>query len=213
MHIGGVEVQLQSLDVLPPGKAPRTRWIRGYVGPRIVTLNVLTHSLTLWYRTLFETWVWLSLLNILLPYGTTSHATVFTKAHQWTLSWASRIQFFPSISVSLRSILMLSSHLRLGIHSGLFPSGLRNKTCEHLFTPPCVPHIRPTYPALFNHPNSLFWKTISLCSSRKARDHVSYPYSVICKITRLYIFIFRISWSETGKQNIWDWMRASIPRI
>jgi hypothetical protein len=33
-----------------------------------------------------------------------------------------------SITVSLRSILMLSSHLRLGLPSGLLPSGLPTKT-------------------------------------------------------------------------------------
>jgi hypothetical protein len=34
----------------------------------------------------------------------------------------------PSIPFSLRSILMLSSHLRLGLTSGLLPSGLPTKT-------------------------------------------------------------------------------------
>jgi hypothetical protein len=35
---------------------------------------------------------------------------------------------FPSIPISLRSILMLSSHLRLGLLSRLLPSGLPTKT-------------------------------------------------------------------------------------
>jgi hypothetical protein len=48
-------------------------------------------------------------------YGARRFITVFTKARHWTLSWASRIQFAPSIPISLRSILMLSSHLRLGL--------------------------------------------------------------------------------------------------
>ena len=43
----------------------------------------------------------------------------------------------------LKSILILSSHLRLGLPSGLFPSGFPNKT---LYTPLPSP-IRPTYPA------------------------------------------------------------------
>jgi len=46
-------------------------------------------------------------------YGNRRFIAVLTKAHYWTLSWASRIQFAPSIPLSLRSILMLSSHLRL----------------------------------------------------------------------------------------------------
>jgi hypothetical protein len=50
------------------------------------------------------------------------------KARQLTLSCASRIQFAPSIPISLRSILMLFSHLRLGLPSGLLPSGLPTKS-------------------------------------------------------------------------------------
>jgi hypothetical protein len=47
---------------------------------------------------------------------------VFTTAHQWCLSWARWIQSTTSHSVSLKSILILSSHLRLGLPSGVFPS-------------------------------------------------------------------------------------------
>jgi hypothetical protein len=59
-------------------------------------------------------------------YGT--RRFVFTKARQSTLSWASRIQFTPSIPISIKPILMLSSHLRLGLPRGLLPSGLPTKT-------------------------------------------------------------------------------------
>jgi hypothetical protein len=53
---------------------------------------------------------------------------VFTKARHWTLSWASRIQFASSIPISLRSSLMLPSHLRLGPPSGLLHSAFPIKT-------------------------------------------------------------------------------------
>jgi hypothetical protein len=49
------------------------------------------------------------------------------KVH-WTLSWASWIRFVPSISISLRSSLMLSSHLCLGLPGSLLPSGFPTKT-------------------------------------------------------------------------------------
>jgi hypothetical protein len=57
-----------------------------------------------------------------------SFIIVLTKGRHPTLSWASRIQFAPSIPISLRSILMLSSHLRLGLpnnhqYGGLPPVG------------------------------------------------------------------------------------------
>jgi hypothetical protein len=61
-------------------------------------------------------------------YGTRRLITVFTKARHWTVSWASWIQFAPSIPIPLRSILMLSSPLCLGLPSGFLPSGLPTKT-------------------------------------------------------------------------------------
>jgi hypothetical protein len=61
-------------------------------------------------------------------YGTRRLIAVLKKARHWTLSWASRIQFAPSIPISLSSILMLSFYLLLGLPSGLFLSGLPTKT-------------------------------------------------------------------------------------
>jgi hypothetical protein len=91
---------------------------------------------------------WLSLSlskNVLLSYGTRRFITVFTQARHWTLSRASWIQFAPSIPTSVRSILMLSSHLRLGLPNNIF--SLRSsqpKPCKHLSPLPCVPHVLPT---------------------------------------------------------------------
>jgi hypothetical protein len=66
--------------------------------------------------------------KILLSYGKRRFIIVFTKARHWIISWAIWLQFAPSIPISLTSILMLSSHLRLGLPSGLLPSGLPTKT-------------------------------------------------------------------------------------
>jgi hypothetical protein len=44
---------------------------------------------------------------------------MFTRALHWSLSWARSIQSTPSHLISLRSILILSTHLRLGLPSGL----------------------------------------------------------------------------------------------
>ena len=59
------------------------------------------------------------------------------------LSWASSIQSIPPHPTSWRSILILSSLLRLGLQSGFFPSGFSTKT---LYTPLLSP-IRATCPA------------------------------------------------------------------
>jgi hypothetical protein len=91
-------------------------------------------------------------------YGTRRSITVFTKACHWILSWASRIQFAPSIPISPKSCLMLLSHLRLDLPGGLLPSGPQPKPCKHLF-PPQECHVsRPSHPPWFNHPNNIMWR-------------------------------------------------------
>ena len=67
--------------------------------------------------------------------------TAFTSARHLSLSWATEIQSIPPHPTSWISILILSSHLRLGLPSGPFPSGVTTKT---LYGPP---PIRATFPA------------------------------------------------------------------
>jgi hypothetical protein len=58
-----------------------------------------------------------------LLYGTRIFITTFTSVRHLYLTWASSIHSIPSHRTSSRSILILSSHPRLGLPSGLFPSG------------------------------------------------------------------------------------------
>jgi hypothetical protein len=63
-----------------------------------------------------KSWLSLSLSKyILLSYGNRRFIIMLIKTRHWTLSWASWMQFAPSIPISLRSSLMLSSHLCLGL--------------------------------------------------------------------------------------------------
>jgi hypothetical protein len=59
-------------------------------------------------------------------------STAFTSARHLSLSWVSSIQSIPPHLTSWSSILILPSHLCLGLPSGLFPSGFPTRT---LYTP------------------------------------------------------------------------------
>ena len=76
-------------------------------------------------------------------YGTRSFITALTSVRHLSLSWASPIQSTYPYPTSWRSILILSTHLRLGLHSGLFPSSFPTKI---LYSPLSSP-IRATCPA------------------------------------------------------------------
>ena len=71
----------------------------------------------------------------------------FTSAPQLFLSSANSIQSIPPQPNSWRSILILSSHLRLGLPSGFFPSTL--------------PHMRyvanPSHTSRFYYPHNIGW--------------------------------------------------------
>jgi len=78
-------------------------------------------------------------------HGTRRFITALTTVCHLSLSWASPIQSVYPHPTSSRSVLILSTHLRLGLPSGLFPSGFPNKT---LYTPLSSP-IHATCPAHF----------------------------------------------------------------
>jgi hypothetical protein len=76
-------------------------------------------------------------------HGTRMFITEFTTALHLSLSWARPIQSTSPHTTSPRSILILSTHLRLGLYSGLFPSSFpTNNLYAFLFSP-----IRATQPA------------------------------------------------------------------
>jgi hypothetical protein len=96
-----------------------TRYSLTYLLTYVLTY-LLTHS---------RSWAFLEHPPIVQPlknfpacYGTRRFNTVFTRALHWSLSWAISIQSTQSHPISLRSILILSTYLRLGLPSGLFPS-------------------------------------------------------------------------------------------
>ena len=76
-------------------------------------------------------------------YGTPRFITVFTKARHLSLSWARSIKSNPQ-PVYWGSILILSSHLRLGLPRRQFSFGFRHQNRTNAFSfPPVMPHTHP----------------------------------------------------------------------
>jgi hypothetical protein len=86
-----------------------------------------------------------SLKNSPKFYGTWKFITVFTRALHWSLSWARSIQSIPSHPIYLKTILTLSTHLRLRLPSGLFPSGFPTNILHTFLFSPFVLHALISY--------------------------------------------------------------------
>jgi len=91
--------------------------------------SLLTYLLTSWCRVLLEKLTVLQLVKKFPSFhGTRMFITALTSLRHASLYWASPIQSIYPHPTSWISILILSTHLRLGLPSGLFPSGFPTKT-------------------------------------------------------------------------------------
>ena len=96
-------------------------------------LHLLTYLLTPWCRVLLEKLAGLQLVKKFPAFhGTRRFITALTSVLHPSLFWTSPIQSIYPHSTSWRSSPILSTHLRLGLPSDLFPSGFPTKT---LYTP------------------------------------------------------------------------------
>ena len=115
---------------------------------RTVTLTLqrclLIYLLIPWSRVLLEKLTGFQLVKKFpVFYGTRRFITAFTSARHLSLSWASSIHSVPPHPTSWRSILILSSHLCLGLPSCLFPSVFPTKTMYSPLLSPIGLHAPP----------------------------------------------------------------------
>ena len=97
-----------------------------------------TYLLTPWRRVLLEQLTGLKQVKKFPAFhGTRRFITAPTSVRRLYLSWASPIQSICPHPTSWKSILILSTHLSLGLPSGLFPSGF--PPSPH----PYAPHAQP----------------------------------------------------------------------
>ena len=83
-------------------------------------IYLLTYLLTPWCRVLLEKLTGLQLVkNFPAFHGTRRFITALTSVRHLSLSWASPIQSIYPNPTSWRSVLILSTHLRLGLPIGL----------------------------------------------------------------------------------------------
>ena len=102
--------------------------------------TILLIWLTPWNRVLLEKLTGFEVVKKFPTfYRTQRFITTYTSAHHLSLSWVSSIQSIPPHPTSWRSILISSSHLHLGVRSGLFPSDFPTKTLYMpLLSPVCA---------------------------------------------------------------------------
>ena len=137
-----VDVTLETLSLGAPHSNVLCMFLPPICGVCMVTFSLLlTYLLT---RVLLEQLTGLQLVKKFPAFhGTLRFITALTSVRHLSLSWASPIQSIYPHPTYWRSVLILSTHLRRGLPSGLFPSCFPIKT---LYTPLSSP-IRATCPA------------------------------------------------------------------
>ena len=114
----------------------KTRWMHPISGGALKIVVCLRRRmwcaailLAAWCRVLLEKLTGLQLVKKFPAFhGTRRFITALTSVRHLSLSWTSLIQSIYPHPTSWRSILILSTHLRQGLPSGLFPSGFPSKT-------------------------------------------------------------------------------------
>jgi len=119
-----------------------------YLHPILATFtahrSLLHYLLTPWCRVLFEKLTCLQLVKKFPAFhGTRRFITALTSVRQLSLSWASPIQSIYPQHTSWRSVLILSTHLRLGLPSDSSPPVSPPRPYTPPSPHPYAPHAQP----------------------------------------------------------------------
>jgi hypothetical protein len=134
---------------------------------------------------------------------------VFTRALHWSLSWASSIQSLPSHPISPRSILILSTHLRLGLPSGLFPSGFPTNILYAFLVSPirttCPTHLILLRISIYVVNNFGFWiRWIDLLDLHQSQLQIIITVSLIHTIYNHSTLIFSVYFHYSSLAVSWQ---------
>ena len=132
-------------------------------------IHAHTYLLTPWCRVLLEKLTGLQLVKKFPAFhGTRRFISALTSVRHLSLSWASPIQSIYPYPTSWRSILILSTHLRLGLPSGLLPSGSPSKTLYTPLSSPPAPYYTYKWVSLprGKAASAWCWMSTSMCCQR-----------------------------------------------
>ena len=169
---------------------------------------------------------WFFTVTNSMAYGIWRFNAAITRALQQSLSWADSTQFLVLIQVSLKSILILSSHIRLGGPKGLLRVSVQLKFWKHFYLLPFCLHdmsissfhtvqnmkffIEEPSPLSIRNPSwapifasGLFLNTLSRRSSLNVREPASQPYSTCGNIIVLYTLIFKFLERSREYKMVW----------
>ena len=140
-----------------------------------ISVSLLTYLLIPWCRVLLEKLTGLQLVKKFPAFHWTRRfITALTSVRQLSLSWASTIQSIYPHPTSWRSILILSTHLSLGLLSGLFPSGYPPKPSTPRSPHPYAPHAQPISFFSILSPAQYWVNCTSHLAPRYATTHESF---------------------------------------